>query len=70
MKEEEFEKINPQEIAVNVYYYIDEELNVVLDDKEMIREFQQKIKKLNEDLNSDELQRVVKNKMEKIKGED
>lgn len=38
----------PSEISVGVYFFIDDEGNMIFDEEEMQREFEEKLKKMKE----------------------
>ena len=68
MKEKEFRKKYPYGvIEVGLYYGLDEEGNVVLDEEEMARELEFMLVEMNEFINKDELQLIVSEKLKQIK---
>jgi len=69
MKEGEFDRINPNVFELVVYYTLDENGDVIIDE-EMIREdLDIKLKELVEKVECDDFERLVKDKVNKIKKE-
>lgn len=71
MKEEEFtEKYPIEEIRVPIYFHIDEDGDVFIDEEGIADEFNDKLRDILEDarLDKDELQELVKEKINKTKG--
>ena len=69
MKEEEFVKKYPKErIEVPIYFLKDDDENVVIDEEGITDEFNDKLRDILEDarLDKDELQELVKEKINKI----
>ncbi len=72
MKEKEFVKIYPKEkrkIEIPLYWGVDDEGEVIIDKEGMEDEFEEKLGYIEELLSKDELQRIVAEKIDKIKNE-
>ena len=70
MKEKDFVKRYPKrnrKIEVPFYYGFDDKGNVLLDEEEMERDFNNKLQDIMELLNQDELQQIITEKIRKIK---
>jgi len=71
MKEKEFtEKYPIEEIRVPIYFTKDDEENIIIDEEGIADEFNDKLRDILEDarLDKDELQELVKEKINKTKG--
>lgn len=70
MKEEEFTKKYPKEcIEVPIYFSLDDEENVIIDEEEMRDYFDNSLEDILEKtrIEEDELKSIVKEKIEKIR---
>ena len=70
MKEEDFIKKFPSgKIEVEIYYYVDDDGEVVIDEDSMNEECEFRFQEVLEFMNKDELQLMVSEKLQKIKND-